>query len=497
MKRRPSLRRASLHVFLCWTALASLHVFAKPERHPEPLLRDWPMFGGSSARNMVNLQANKLPADWGVEEGKERNVKWSAKIGSGSMFGSPVVAEGKVFVATNNSRPRDVRVKGDSAVLMAFAEKDGRFLWQITHDYPDHPAFLDSRTCGLLSTPTCADGKLYYTTPACEVICADCKDGNLCWTYDMMKELKVVPRHANLCSPLVYRDLLFAVTGNGRDEEDKLPAADAPSFVALNRKTGKLVWQSKLPGNNIIAGQWSSPALAIVKDAAQVIFAGGDGVLYSFEPETGKLIWKCDCLPERKKIGGREIDNYFVGSPVIVKDRLYLGMGHQPEGVPTKWSYFLCVDVTKRGDVSLKSYDRNAPENKVSALVWAFGGLADPVPVKGRKVRFGTTLSTAAVHDGLVYIPEETGYLHCLDANTGHEHWMYDFKANTWGSAYYADGRIFVGCDSGEIFVFAHGRARNLLTTIEMEGTIHTTPIAADGVLYVATRSKLYAIGER
>jgi outer membrane protein assembly factor BamB len=101
------------------------------------------------------------------------------------------------------------------------------------------------------------------------------------------------------------------------------------------------------------------------------------------------------------------------------------------------------------------------------------------------------------VKDGLVYIPEETGYLHCLDANTGHRHWTHDLKAGTWGSAICADGRVFLGSDDGVMHVFAQGRAENLLIRIDMEESISTTPTVANGVIYVATRSKLYAIAGR
>jgi hypothetical protein len=48
----------------------------------------------------------------------------------------------------------------------------------------------------------------------------------------------------------------------------------APSFVALNKRTGKLVWQSNLPGENIIDGEWASPTFADHGGRSQVIFAG-------------------------------------------------------------------------------------------------------------------------------------------------------------------------------------------------------------------------------
>src|SRR5262249_22692637 len=143
----------------------------------------------------------------------------------------------------------------------------------------------------------------YYVTPSCEVICADADKGEVLWRYDMMKELKVIPLHCGNCSPLVVGDRLFVMTGNGRDEGEipKVPSPTAPSFIALDKNSGNLVWQSNLPGENIIAGQWSNPALATLGGKQQVIFAGGDAVVYSLDPETGNVIWKFRCPDARRK----------------------------------------------------------------------------------------------------------------------------------------------------------------------------------------------------
>ena len=80
-------------------------------------------------------------------------------------------------------------------------------------------------------------------------------DGKPIWQYDMQRELKVVPFHCSNCSPLVIGNLLFLVTGNGVDDQTgKVRDKDVPSFIALNKDTGKLVWQSNLPGDRIIEG---------------------------------------------------------------------------------------------------------------------------------------------------------------------------------------------------------------------------------------------------
>src|SRR5262245_9702107 len=128
--------------------------------------RSWPMFGGSPGRNMVNTSERNLPATWCVEAGKRKNVKWLAELGDRTL-GSPIVANGKVFVATNFTKLRDSQVKGPKAVVMAFRETDGQFLWQNAHDLPE---FVFATA--VPSTPAVDGSKLYYITPTCEVICA-------------------------------------------------------------------------------------------------------------------------------------------------------------------------------------------------------------------------------------------------------------------------------------------------------------------------------------
>jgi len=456
------------------------------------------MFGGGPSRNMVNTFEKNLPADWSVEEFRHKNIKWQANLG-GQSLGSPVVADGRVFVGTGNTPPRNPSIKKPRAALMAFREEDGKFLWQNLHDFHGEPFHVSD---GLLSTPTVEGGRVFYVTPRCDVICANTADGVILWGYSMMKELHVVPHYGRMCrnygncSPLVVDDLLLVVTANGIDDDGNA-SPKAPSFIALNKNTGKLIWQSNLPGENIREAQSSNAVLANVNGARQVIFGGGDGVIYSFDPPTGKLLWKCDCLPKRQKKGAPTVDNYIVATPVVVGDKLYIGLGTHPECGRPRGSYFLCLDITKKGDVSLKSYVAKAAENKDSALVWAFGGPVHPQPKKGRSVHFGSTMSTAAVHDGLVYITEENGYAYCLDAATGRRYWEHDLKSSVWSSPYWVDGRVFVCSEDGDVVILAHGRDLKVLATIEMDEFVRSTPVAANGTLYVATRSKLYAISSR
>jgi outer membrane protein assembly factor BamB len=458
---------------------------------------DWPMFGGSPSRNMANTTVKNPPTEWAVE-GKPKNVRWSANSG-GRGYGSPVVAGGRVFVSTNNRPPHDPKIKGPKAIILCFNEKDGKFLYQIVHDMAPPPVDPQAKEDGMCSTPAVEGDRLYYVTPGAVVVCADVKDGKAVWTYDLMKELKVFVCIINSCSPLVVGDTVYVMTGNGVDGQGDVPTPKAPSFVALTKKDGKLKWQSNLPGAKIMHGQWGNPAWAEASGRKQVLFPGGDGYLYSLDPETGKLIWKFQCSPPFKGNGGNPNErNYLVSTPVVYGDKAYIGIGAPPEsGYGNRVGHYWCIDITKTGDVSpaADDFDPKSPKNKNSALVWHYGGEINPRPKQGRPVHFGPTICTAAVQDGLVYITEERGYLHCLDAATGQKQWEHDFKGLLWGSAYWAGGKVFVGTDDGEVHIFAAGRQARRLGSVDMGEPVQSTPVVANGTLFITTKSKVFAIG--
>jgi outer membrane protein assembly factor BamB len=476
---------------------------ARPKKAKSDSKGVWTMFGGSPSRNMVNLKDSHIATDWKVEGG-HKNIKWVAQCGT-RTYGGPVIAGGQIYVGTNNDRPHDPKVKGPHAVLLCFRESDGKFLWQLAHKMPPPGVVREALKDGLCSTPTVEGNRLYYVTPACEVICASSK-GKVLWSFDMMKKLKVFPCYVGNCSPLIVGDLLYVVTGNGRDAENQLPAPKAPSFVALNKKTGEPVWQKNTPGANIIEGQWSNPAYGKVKGKGQVIFPGGDGWLYGFEPKFGTLVWKFDCnLKDAtlKKKRGREMRNYLVSTPVVYKNRVYVGTGLYPDNPRGNGpGHFWCVDMSKTGDVSptlvvdAKADPPKTKKNPNSALVWHFGGSIKPRPEEGREYRLGQTISTCAIHDGLVYLAEYEGFLHCLDAKTGKKYWEHDFKTGIWDSPYWVDGKIYLGNDDGDVFVCKHGKKETKVAQIEMGEGVKSTPVSANGVLYILTSTKMFAIGK-
>src|SRR5581483_7606816 len=68
-------------------------------------------------------------------------------------------------------------------------------------------------------------------------------EADVVWSFNMMKELGVSQHNMATCSPAIWDDTLFICTSNGVDESHiNLPAPDAPSFIAMDKHTGKVLW---------------------------------------------------------------------------------------------------------------------------------------------------------------------------------------------------------------------------------------------------------------
>ncbi len=441
------------------------------------------MWGGTAQRNMASSMKN-LPSFWDIKTGQ--NVKWKANLGTTS-YGNPVVADGKVFVGTNNGNPRNPDINGDKGILMCFRESDGRFLWQAVSDKLESGKANDWPEQGVCSSPAVEGKRLYYVTNRGELVCLDTEgfldgkndgpwqdeihkgptDADIIWKLDMMKELGVFQHNMANSSPVVWGDLVFVETSNGQDDShEKIPAPDAPSFIAVNRNTGKVVWQDNSPGDRILHGQWSSPALGEVDGMMQVFFPGGDGWLYGFNARTGEKLWKFDLNP--KDAVWPKTRNDGIATPVFHDGRIYLAVGQDPEngeGV----GHMYCIDPSKRGD------------STETARVWHYD-----------KIR--RSISTAAIADGLVYISDFSGFLHCLDAKSGKPYWTFDVLAAVWGSPLVADGKVYLGDEDGDVLILQAGKELKKLAEINMGNSVYSTPVPANGVLYIMTRSELYAI---
>lgn len=447
------------------------------------------MFGNTPSRNMASAEKG-LPTKFDVDTGE--NLLWQAKLGSQS-YGGPVVYGGRIFVGTNNESPRNPKLLGDRGNLMVFDAKSGKFLWQSAHPKLAAGKVNDWPQQGVCSGPAVEGDRLYYVSNRAEIVAADTEgffdgendgvdneenkseiDEDVVWRYDMIAELDVFPHNLAAGNPLLVDDLIYTVTGNGVDEGHiNIPAPSAPSFIAVNKKTGYLVWESNLPHKDILHGQWSNPTYGVAGGRPQVVFPGGNGWLYSFEPKTGELLWKFDCNPKDSvwKLGGAGTRNNIIGTPVFHNDKVYVAVGQDPEhgeGI----GHLYAIPATGSGDMTGKE-------------VWHRGG-----------EDFHRTISTVAIADGITYAADLSGFLYALDAETGQLYWQHDVQAAIWGSPFAADGKVYLGDEDGDVVVMRAGKTKEVLFEGNLGASIMTTPVAKDGILYVMARNTLFAFQE-
>src|SRR6185295_6116968 len=370
---------------------------------------------------------------------------------------------------------------------MAFRESDGQFMWQAVHDKLAAGRANDWPYQGICSSPLVEDGVVYYMSNRGELMAVDVngfRDGkndglvkdekntketdvDIIWRYDMMDELGVMQHNMANASPVSYGDLIFVNTSNGQDESHvNIPSPKAPAIIAVNKKTGKLVWEDNSVGEKILHGQWSSPAVGKIGDVVQVVIGQGDGWVRGYEAMTGKKLWEFDCNP--KDSVWPKTRNELIATPVIWDNKIYVANGQDPEhgeGV----GHLYCIDPTKRGDITK------------TGLIWHYD-----------KIR--RSISTPAIYEGLIYYPDFSGFLHCLDAKTGQVYWVHDMFAAVWGSPLAVDGKVYLGDEDGDVVIMQAGKVKKVLGEVNMGSSVYSSPVPANGVLYIVNRNQLYAL---
>lgn len=505
---------------------------------------DWPQWGGGSSRNLASPERG-LPTTFypgkrrrdhlGLDPATAKNVRWVARIG-GENYSSAVVADGRVFIGTNDEDIDDPRFQTtEGGVLMCLDEKTGSLLWRLVVprleiDRSKVSEDFDAMKLGICSTATVEGDRVYVVTNRCEAICLDADglaDGNdgpftdeasfmvpatsapielgpadadIVWRFDMLRDLPVFPHDATNCSILLADECAYVGTGNGvYDGQMVLPTA--ASLIALDKRTGRLLARDDgAISAGTFHGQWSSPTLASLGARQLVVYGGGDGICYGFEPADPmasapallRRIWACDCNPPGyRDRAGERIDYWalvrggprtldtdgmlvspseIIGSPVCHDGRIYVTIGQDPLHGAGRGA-LTCLRADGTGDMTH------------TGVLWRYLGI-------------GRSLSTVSVVDGLVYAAEHAGKIHCLDATTGDLAWAYDTREEIWSSTFVADGKVYVGTRRG-LTVLQAGRERKHLADVRLGSPVWSVPTAANGTLYVASQKHLFAVEDQ
>jgi HEAT repeat protein/outer membrane protein assembly factor BamB len=433
-------------------------------------------------------QTGSPPVDWDTTTG--RNIVWSAELGN-QTFGRPVVVGDVVYVGTDNARHLNPACQEEAGVLVAFRSTDGKFLWQDVAPRVDR-GLREFLLASTTSAPYVEGNRLYYVTAECQLRCLDTqgfRDGqnngpyrkemfqdehaaDIVWELDMCGRLGVFPHEASNSDVLAVGDLLMVSTSNGQNEgHTRVPSPRAPSLIAVDKRSGEVVWRAVGPGGQVLHGQWSSPVAAKVNGRIQVLFGGGDGWLRSYDAASGHEIWRFDGNPKdapwlpRPGVLSR---GSIIASPVFDDGRVFVAMGQSPGHLDGP-SLIHAISPNGQGDVT------------ESRLLWT-----------SREA--GRVVGTPIVKDGLLYVGDLGGRIHCLDAATGASVWKHETNEAIWGSFLLGGDRLYVGNAGGTMTVLRAGRRKELLAQIEMDAPLYSRPAQVGDALYLATANRLYYI---
>lgn len=495
--------------------------------------------------------------DWeppltGLKSGQK--VLWKADLGSTTMR-APVVAGDQVYVGTNNAHGYLKRYPAsvDLGVLLCFRESDGEFLWQHSNEKTRTGREHDWPFMGVTSRPCVQGDRLWYVTNRAEIVCLDTKgfrdgkndgvvqdepnsedqhEADVIWRLDMMKELGVRPHNVSTCTIAVWRDRIFAVTGNGVGATHLPPIAIAPSFIAVDKTTGRVIWRDNSPGQNVMHGQWGSPTIVEAPGVeTQVVFPGGDGWLYSFDPMgagkgKSKLIWKYDCNSKTSiwALGGLGKRNNLLHGPTHLDGLLYIATGQDPEHGAGPGSV-ICLSADGSGDVSpdlvfnKERPDRQIPHRRIQACNAELGDFVRPNPQSKNVWHFAQhdvdgdgefeieeqmsrSLSTIAIKDGLLFVSDVEGILHCLDQKTGTQHWGYDCFATVYSTPVIVGDEVHLGTEDGEILVFNCSADIDVaapdgepIQRIQCNSSVNASVVADGSRLFFTTKNELIVVG--
>jgi outer membrane protein assembly factor BamB len=432
--------------------------------------------------------AGNPPVDWDPRTG--RNIVWSVELGN-ETYGSPVVAGDAVYVGTDNGRQMNPAFKAEAGVLMAFRATDGEFLWQDVSPRVERGLrefVLPSTT----SAPYVEGNRLYYVTAECQLRALDTqgfRDGenngvyqeeafqgnaaaDIVWELDMCARLGVFTHEASNSEVLPMGDLLIVSTSNGQNEgHTRVPSPRAPSLIAVEKRSGEVVWRAIGAGAQVLHGQWSSPVAANVNGRMLVLFGGGDGWLRAYDALSGREVWRFDGNPKDARLlpyPGVLSRGSIIASPVFANDRVFIAMGQSP-GHGDGPSLIHAISPNGQGDVTGRR------------LLWT-----------SREV--GRVVGALLVRDGLMYVGDLGGTVHCLDVTTGARIWKHETDEAIWGSLLLAGESLYVGSVDGTMTVLRAGRRKEVLARIAMDAPLYSRPALNGDALYVATTRRLYRI---
>ncbi len=398
-------------------------------------LADWTGFRGP--RSLGVSEEKNLPTKWSGSD----NIAWKTDLpGPGSS--SPITLGDRIYLTCCTGYGTG---KADDApdklvrLLICLDRASGKILWQkdVPAKLPETPFSGNMTRHSYASSTPATDGKnIYVFFGKTGVFCFDLKGSQL-WQADVGSGTHTWNSAA---SPVLYENLVIVNA-----------AVEGGSIVALDKKSGKVVWKS--PG---IKNTWGTPVLVEAPDGKQELVLSRPRVIAGYDPATGKELWNC-----------QGIDDGYLCTSVVAKDGIiYVVGGRRDTGA-------VAVKAGGRGDVTS------------SHRLWT------------QKAR--SNVPSPVLHEGHIYCVSDQGIAYCLKADTGELVYQERLRgAQPYASALAADGKLYIVTRSSGTFVLAAQPKFAQLAHNQMKddtSLFNASPVPDRGQLLLRSDQAIYCIG--
>jgi outer membrane protein assembly factor BamB len=406
----------------------------------------WPQFRGP---NGDGHHPHKLALEWG----ENSNIRWKTAV-HGKGWASPVIWGDQIWLATATEDGRElsiVAIDRDAGEVQL-----DRKLFDVAE-----PQFCHRFNSYASPTPVIEDHRIYVTFGSPGTACLDTRTGAVIWER---RDFECNHYRGAGSSPIVHGHLLVM----------HFDGSDRQYLVALDKHTGKTVWQTqrsvdyqdldphgqpKMEGD--LRKAFATPHVARF-DGCEVLLSSGAMAHYAYDPLSGRELWR---LEDRTAHSAST-------RPAV---------GHGLVFVPAGWpnGQLLAIRPGRQGEV----LDTNTENPGASQLAVAWR-VRRSVPRK----------PSVLVVDDLLFMIDDGGIASCLEAKTGVEVWRERVSGNYSASPIYAAGRLYFCSEEGKTTVVAAAREFGVLAENHLEEGFMASPAAAGSALFLRSRTHLYRI---
>jgi outer membrane protein assembly factor BamB len=358
---------------------------------------------------------------------------------------TPVVWGDRIFL----TQPIEKEGRGE---LRCFDRSSGKLRWQSSVAFPGK-ATTHATNPYCSSSPTTDGERVIVSFASAGLYCYDL-EGKELWHRDLGTQSHI---WGNAASPVIHGNLCFFNFGPG----------ETTFLIALDKKTGKTVWQNNEPGGNSGAddpggkhewvGSWTTPTFITEAGHESLIMTWPRHVV-SLDPKSGSEYWTCQGL-----------------NPLVYTSPLY------SDGTVVAMGGFGGITITIKtggnGDVT------------ATHKLWTH-------PKTSQRVGSGV------IHEGCVYIVNDPGIAECFELKTGKRLWQERLTGPgknivNWSSLVLSDGNLYTINKSGDTFVLKASPKFEVISTNSLSDYTASSIVAAQGDLYIRTTGALWCISDK